>query len=68
MSKGEADAEVTRAEGLEGGRTAPQRGAGCRGPREDRNDRLIAKAKSTLIMGHDPAAMGSMLLANPTGA
>ena len=24
--------------GLKGGRTAPQRGAGCRGPREDRND------------------------------
>jgi len=66
MSKGEADAEVTRAEGSKAAaRLLNEEQVAVDLAKIATTGDAIAKAKSTLIMGHDPAAMGSMLLANP---
>jgi len=66
MSKGEADAEVTRAEGSKAAaRLLNEESVAVDLAKIASTGDALAKAGTSLILGHDPAAMGSMLLANP---
>ena len=66
MSKGEADAEVTRAEGSKtAARLLNEEPVAVELAKITSTGEALSKAGTSLIMGHDPAAMGGMLLANP---
>merc|ERR1719198_1000163 len=66
MAKGEADAEVTRAEGSrQAAKLLQEESVAVQLAYISSTGEAMAKAGSSLILGNDPAAMGSMLLANP---
>ena len=66
MAKSEADAEVTRAEGSrQAAKLLQEEAVAVQLAYISSTGEAMAKAGSSLILGNDPASMGSMLLANP---
>jgi len=66
MAKGEADAEVTRAEGSrQAAKLLQEESVAVQLAYISSTGEAMAKAGSSLILGNDPSSMGSMLLANP---
>jgi len=66
MAKGEADAEVTRAEGSKAAaKLLQEEPVAVQLAYISSTGEALSKASSSLIMGNDPSSMGSMLLANP---
>jgi len=66
MAKGEADAEVTRADGSKMAASLLQEEAvAVQLAYINSTGEALSKAGSTLILGSDASSMGSMLLANP---
>ena len=66
MAKGEADAEVTRAEGSrQAAKLLQEEAVAVQLAYISSTGEAMAKAGSNLILGNDPSSMGSMLLANP---
>lgn len=66
MAQGEADAEVTRAEGSrQAAQKLQEETVAVQLAYISSTGEAMAKAGSSLILGHSPSEMGSMLLANP---
>lgn len=66
MAKGEADAEVTRAEGSKlAAKKLNEEMVAVQLAYISSTGEALSKAGSSLILGSDPSAMGSSLLANP---
>merc|ERR1719313_2334607 len=66
MAKGEADAEVTRAEGSKAAaRLLQEEPVAVQLAYISSTGEALSKSGSSLILGNEPSAMGSMLLANP---
>merc|ERR1719230_2411216 len=66
MAKGDADAEVTRAEGSKTAATLlQQEPVAVQLAYIASTGEALSKSGSSLILGNDPSSMGSMLLANP---
>jgi len=66
MAKGDADAEVTRAEGSrQAAKLLQEESVAVQLAYIASTGDAMAKAGSSLILGNDPSSMGSMLLANP---
>ena len=66
MAKGEADAEVTRAEGSKlAAKKLNEEMVAVQLAYIASTGEALAKAGSNMILGTDPAAIGSSLLANP---